>query len=614
MKAWKPVSFPHYETFLAEERFHSILHYYVDLNCFLIPVHTIPLFSKDHHRYPEPWIVVHHHRRLLSIYDYEKKNARFTALNRSIAGYCRHAAREKKTICGDHMGFHDFYVPVVQQGECVAILLSGAFSKQEITYDQLANNWKSITGETASSLNSNFREFARVALQTPVLTGKVFEAFQEALEIFAKILSGETKGENHSENILRLILDVFSKQLPHSFWLDWALGRPCNQSTPQWNPGVKDWGFVRNEIGILRLPTTVIAVIPQSALGKKEDAIEASLRIYRFQRWCFQFAKTMPQTVGGALEDYGALFVTSVEPRKNKFQPRRQIEETANNIRRFAERELHCPVLIGVGSTLAPGQVLQKSYQEAVLALHQGKEMGKDIVFHSGGHRKDVEDDIRSIRRLVLDLAKSVKSATLSDWHIFREQLLKKILTASFRNTEEIRLHFEYSLLTLVEAMREWRDVGKEEADRLFESLWSLIENATTTQEKILAFQEALNRLSEYVLKPSLISLSLSLEKIRLKIDESFHLPFRVTELAKGAGMSPATFSRSFKKWAGKGLGAYLQEKRLAEAGRLLKTSNLPISEIARQCGFRSPNYFANLFHRKMGRSPQQFRLALRNL
>src|ERR1035438_9815311 len=104
-----------------------------------------------------------------------------------------------------------------------------------------------------------------------------------------------------------------------------------------------------------------------------------------------------------------------------------------------------------------------------------------------------------------------------------------------------------------------------------------------------------IDRLVEHATKPLGLSSSLSLQSARQYIDERFQEPLRITAIARRAGMSPATFSRKFRKLTGKGLGDYLQERRLQESKRLLKVSYLPISQISRQCGFLSDNYFRSL-------------------
>jgi AraC-like DNA-binding protein len=99
-----------------------------------------------------------------------------------------------------------------------------------------------------------------------------------------------------------------------------------------------------------------------------------------------------------------------------------------------------------------------------------------------------------------------------------------------------------------------------------------------------------------------------SMEKVRDHLERHFREPMKISRLAQMTGVSPATFSRWFKKANGVGLEAYLQDLRLNESRRLLKTGSLPISKIARSCGFKSRPYFVRLFRKKTGTTPTAFR------
>ena len=72
--------------------------------------------------------------------------------------------------------------------------------------------------------------------------------------------------------------------------------------------------------------------------------------------------------------------------------------------------------------------------------------------------------------------------------------------------------------------------------------------------------------------------------------------------------MSRSTLNRNFSKAFGMTPMRYLNKLRLDHAAELLASSNLSISEIARQCGFEDSNYFTRAFRRKFGTAPGQWR------
>jgi len=70
----------------------------------------------------------------------------------------------------------------------------------------------------------------------------------------------------------------------------------------------------------------------------------------------------------------------------------------------------------------------------------------------------------------------------------------------------------------------------------------------------------------------------------------------------------PAYFSKLFKEKTGKNFSEVLMEIRLENAGRLLKTTDGKVADIARQVGFHNPAYFIRMFKRKTGLSPNRYR------
>jgi AraC family transcriptional regulator len=82
----------------------------------------------------------------------------------------------------------------------------------------------------------------------------------------------------------------------------------------------------------------------------------------------------------------------------------------------------------------------------------------------------------------------------------------------------------------------------------------------------------------------------------------------RLGQLAAVAGLSPFHFSRAFKLTTGLSPHAYVTRCRIEEAKRLLITSTLPISEIARRAGFRGSGQLSTRFRAATGRAPSAYR------
>ncbi len=84
--------------------------------------------------------------------------------------------------------------------------------------------------------------------------------------------------------------------------------------------------------------------------------------------------------------------------------------------------------------------------------------------------------------------------------------------------------------------------------------------------------------------------------------------PVVVADLAQIMGWSTSRLRVLFKEAAGIPLGSYIQNYRLNYAMSLLRTTKMPIAEIAEEAGFGSPQAFSRVFKKETGKSPRLYR------
>jgi AraC-like DNA-binding protein len=97
-------------------------------------------------------------------------------------------------------------------------------------------------------------------------------------------------------------------------------------------------------------------------------------------------------------------------------------------------------------------------------------------------------------------------------------------------------------------------------------------------------------------------------------LHESFREPLALPVLAQRVGLSPATLSRSFHRTYGRTLTDELHRVRVAEACRLLVTTDEPVSRISGEVGFGTIAQFNRIFRRARGTTPTEFRREARRL
>ena len=92
--------------------------------------------------------------------------------------------------------------------------------------------------------------------------------------------------------------------------------------------------------------------------------------------------------------------------------------------------------------------------------------------------------------------------------------------------------------------------------------------------------------------------------------DARYAEPLSVADLAAAAALSPAHFSRQFRRAFGESPHQYLLTRRLERAAALLCTSDWSIADICYAVGAHSVGSFTTSFRRVFGQTPRAYRSA----
>ncbi|OMF09247.1 hypothetical protein BK127_27195 [Paenibacillus sp. FSL H7-0331] len=96
--------------------------------------------------------------------------------------------------------------------------------------------------------------------------------------------------------------------------------------------------------------------------------------------------------------------------------------------------------------------------------------------------------------------------------------------------------------------------------------------------------------------------------KIKAIIKRQYTQNLSLSEIADEVFMSVTYICSVFKRETGETINEYLNQVRMEEAGRLLKTTKMKIWEIAEGLGYDNHNYFSTAFKKYTGLQPQQYR------
>ena len=141
--------------------------------------------------------------------------------------------------------------------------------------------------------------------------------------------------------------------------------------------------------------------------------------------------------------------------------------------------------------------------------------------------------------------------------------------------------------------------------DNLFTEISTLF--YSTNQFDNIAAHAELITLLHYIANNSHEELS-SIAKAKSFIENNFKENINTEIIAKKCNISVSYLHRMFKNALNTTPGDFLINCRISAAKELLSNTNLPLVEIAYECGFNSQSYFSDCFKRKIGNSPNEFR------
>ena len=96
--------------------------------------------------------------------------------------------------------------------------------------------------------------------------------------------------------------------------------------------------------------------------------------------------------------------------------------------------------------------------------------------------------------------------------------------------------------------------------------------------------------------------------KALVYIKQNLSMGLTITEIAENIFVSKSTLTKHFQKELQMTVNEYICNTIMAEAERLLITSNISMHDLSQKLGFSDQLYFSRRFKEKFGKSPRQYR------
>ena len=533
---------------------------------------------------------------------YGKLNARTEYSQRCF----KLAANTRRPVLGTHIGFYDYFVPILKNNRCEAFIKSGPFLKSIPSLEQLTQRFKELSGAPPGQADPQFLDFCRTSLEVQILNQEVLPHYLKLLQILAKILGSDKEETKLVMQIEKLKSTFFSQMIPNRMWNYVAV----KESRLRWGPWqmteLAPWD--KSEFKISRHPTVVMAVMLRNPGNEQHNEALSMIEAAEMQLACFEFTKKLPETITGRMGNEGVYFLTSPNPSWDTTKTKLHLQDTARYIESFLIKKFKKKVFIGISTPTHSPQEIPEAFKEAVQALHLGLHIQKTILFsgdhyHAGDYFSEV-----SLYEWLPRLLEASTQGAEKETQLIREQYIKSAIQSSGKNQENLRSHFLYALFFLLETAQKRGLLTNDKAAELRRELLKKFSWSNTVADLLALFRYHLDLLNQIFLSPLRGERNIRLEQSREYILKNYQQSISLKELSSQFGMSESRFSQYFKRMYGVGFLDYLLQVRCDNAKRLLETTHLPINLVTRECGFRSANHFILCFKRRNKMTPRKYR------
>ncbi|MDR2952417.1 MAG: helix-turn-helix domain-containing protein [Treponema sp.] len=192
------------------------------------------------------------------------------------------------------------------------------------------------------------------------------------------------------------------------------------------------------------------------------------------------------------------------------------------------------------------------------------------------------------------------------------QKILKELLDVLHKQTEGNFSAFRLKALELVvmlsRAVSNPQDIESGHVLETNSRFMKKIGEDTSLAEVTETLSLITERMSGKIFSFSGVRHSSALRKAERVIWENYTRKISLREIASASGLSAPYFSAIFKEEMGENLSNYLNRLRVEKAAAMLVTTNVPISQIATECGFLDQSWFSKTFKHNTGFSPGKYR------
>jgi AraC-like DNA-binding protein/ligand-binding sensor protein len=487
-------------------------------------------------------------------------------------------------VYGCHVGLTDIAVPVI----CDGLYLGTLFSGQVLTTPPTPEGFRFVRQALAGQSHINFKSLEAAYYQVPVVDEAQVTEMVRILELFARYISNSWKrlqliSEVQRNHDRELSLD--RKELA-SILLSGELG------------DLLELKALAHRAGLQRLPERVMVLqIEHLSAEAGRQGTGPAPTLNRLSHIVEDFCQSLPNSLAMLVRPGEICIFTSQEMRNHNHQ-RLSLEEMAESILAKVRPETKLAMRIGISEEHRQPAELLKAYQEACAALDSGANLVS--FFSDPKPQKSQPSEVMSRLIKAFRHGNSVSS-------VLREFL--SLAMPSDHSPAEVQQSRALLTWAIEHLALETVSSGVDPAQ-----IKAAKEKATTSvlhAPSPFGACEAFRRFADLVSQQMASAFSQREHKIVLAIsqlvEERSAAQITIQQLAEAVHLSCGHLSRVFRRTTGMTLEQFLIRQRVELAKRALLDHRFNVAEVADQCGFCNPAYFASVFKKYVRCTPREF-------
>lgn len=280
------------------------------------------------------------------------------------------------------------------------------------------------------------------------------------------------------------------------------------------------------------------------------------------------------------------------------------INEYAKNLKEMIEKSLNCSVSIAISDSKIGINSLETLYKQVDLAISYKffKDIGSIILYRNIKNmsisHNFFEVDIDELKRHIKkNNTNGIKRTIKNLFHSFLKD---------FTAPELIKIYIENLELEFIRYVQEMKGNVQEFTERLMDF------NKTLERSTIEGLKKEVTDLclflGQYIDSITKSNSKDIIVEMKQYINENYNKDINLKIIGKHLYVNPVYIGRKFKSVTGIQFNEYLHQVRIDEAKKLLRRTNMKISDIARSVGYNNTEYFTSKFKSFTNFSPSEFK------